>query len=394
MIKIQETDELILTYDTDRGNNAWVYEKIQKERTFSLKSTFYFKSIDLLTKERDPAEPVIFRLAQKNEDGYYHIPKRILDVDFDLYLHSSLEISKKTFLTDYGSLSIFDSLTQFGLKDFFIGGNNPSALTENQFLEISKSIPNSYEVKKYVRARIDSVLTNYFQTGQNAENKFKKYLNKKNLTRGANLSKQLSEYEASKYKIILNKLEAMLSDENKYNEHQWQKEILEIVQLLYPKYIKAFEGTPINDPYSGKTRQLDFLLLDASGNIDIIEIKQPFDSSIVTQSQYRDNFIPLRELSGTVMQIEKYLFYLKSWAKKGEDILTEKYKNQLPKDFRIQITNPSGIIIMGREKGLSKEQLRDFEVIKRQYKNVVDIITYDDMLRRLKLIINSFESKT
>jgi len=87
------------------------------------------------------------------------------------------------------------------------------------------------------------------------------------------------------------------------------------------------------------------------------------------------------------MQIEKYLFYLNKWGRAGEDSLTEKYKSELPADFSIKITNPGGIIIMGRDINLSHGQRQDFEVVKRKYKNVIDIITYDDLLRRLEFII-------
>jgi hypothetical protein len=63
------------------------------------------------------------------------------------------------------------------------------------------------------------------------------------------------------------------------------------------------------------------------GNTDIIEIKKPFNKCIVTKRTYRDNYIPLRELSGTVMQIEKYIFYLNKWGKKGEEKLTAHYND-------------------------------------------------------------------
>jgi hypothetical protein len=59
--------------------------------------------------------------------------------------------------------------------------------------------------------------------------------------------------------------------------------------------------------------------------------------------------------------------------------------------FFIKITNPSGLIIMGRTVGLSEEQIQDFEVIKRKYKNVIDIITYDDLISRLKFTIKQWE---
>jgi hypothetical protein len=33
----------------------------------------------------------------------------------------------------------------------------------------------------------------------------------------------------------------------------------------------------------------------------------------------------------------------------GDDVLTERYRGKFPEGFRIRITNPSGIIIMGRD---------------------------------------------
>lgn len=111
----------------------------------------------------------------------------------------------------------------------------------------------------------------------------------------------------------------------------------------------------------------------------------------MTTGLYRDNYIPLRELSGTVMQIEKYIYYLNRWSIKGEKFLTEKYKDELPENFEIKITNPSGIIIMGRENKLTIDQKRDFEVVKRKYKNVIDIITYDNLIERLKFTIEQIK---
>ena len=132
-------------------------------------------------------------------------------------------------------------------------------------------------------------------------------------------------------------------------------------------------------------------MVDSNGNTDIIEIKKPFENAIMTKGVYRDNYIPLRELSGTVMQIEKYIYYLNRWSYEGEKFLTNKYKDELPKGFDIKITNPNGIIIMGRENNLSVKQKRDFEVVKRKYKNVVDIITYDSLIDRLKATIEQIK---
>ena len=179
----------------------------------------------------------------------------------------------------------------------------------------------------------------------------------------------------------------MLDDEINYTENQWQKEILQIIQLIYPKYIRAYDEVQIKDIYHNKKRRLDFLLVDSNGNIDIVEIKKPFDNKILSRTRYRDNYVPLRELSGSIMQVEKYIFYLNKWGKDGEKKLTEKFSEDLPNDFEIKIINPGAIIIMGRENNLTLAQLEDFEVIKRKYKNVVDIITYDELIKRIKQII-------
>lgn len=46
---------------------------------------------------------------------------------------------------------------------------------------------------------------------------------------------------------------------------------------------------------------------------------------------------------------------------------------------------------MGRDNKMDKNQLQDFEIIKRKYKNVIDIFTYDDLIRRLKMIISQLK---
>jgi hypothetical protein len=131
--------------------------------------------------------------------------------------------------------------------------------------------------------------------------------------------------------------------------------------------------------------------------VDIIEVKQPFDTCLLTKSVYRDNHVPLKELSGSIMQVEKYIFHLLRMGKIGENAITkqinDKHSNQLARaGINLKIVNPKGIIIMGRDSELSSEQKFDFEIIKRKYKNIVDILTYDDLLRRLNSLISKFSA--
>jgi len=45
---------------------------------------------------------------------------------------------------------------------------------------------------------------------------------------------------------------------------------------------------------------------------------------------------------------------------------------------------------MGIESGLTEIQKNDFEIIKRKYKHIIEIITYDELIRRLEFLISKF----
>ena len=87
------------------------------------------------------------------------------------------------------------------------------------------------------------------------------------------------------------------------------------------------------------------------------------------------------------MQAEKYLFHLNKWGQAGEREIYEKRKSDLPDGIKLQITNPQALILLGRDNDFTGEQRFDFEIIRRKYANMVDIMTYDDLLRRLENII-------
>ena len=87
------------------------------------------------------------------------------------------------------------------------------------------------------------------------------------------------------------------------------------------------------------------------------------------------------------MQAEKYIYYLTKGGKKVEDDLNEQFKQEKPVDYFFKVANPKSLIIMGRTNNYSKQQQEDLEIIKRKYKNVIDIISYDDLIQRLETII-------
>jgi hypothetical protein len=388
-------DVLILRYDSE-SDNDWVYQRLNNNETVTIKGTFHVNKKDLYgasaTTLLSPQDPVEFKIGHKQEE-YFLIDKDVLLIDFDLLFHKDVSLSSKSFIAEK-NVSVFSRVNDLGPGEIRIGGNSAGSLPEAEFKRLIKYFPNTYELKRYVGARVSSVLRDFFDTKHDGEERYHQYMNKKLVVPGEDLIEMFKDDEIYKYEVLQQRLTEMLENEITYSETQWQSAMLQIILLLYPKYIRVFKEVPVKDTYNNKVRSLDFLLIDSSGNTDIVEIKQPFDKCIVTKNQYRDNYIPLRELSGTVMQIEKYIFYLNKWGRSGEESLTKKYKDELPDGFSIKITNPGGIIVMGRNFNLTSEQKQDFEVIRRKYKNVIDIITYDDLLSRLRFTIEQLKKHT
>lgn len=391
---LKKPNVIILSYTGDQTGSQWVYSELDDKGSVTLRRIFTVSKDELISEpdaENEDA-PVEFEIAVK-EGEYYRISKDILSLEHDVFIQEDMQFTNKTFIAER-NISVFSKIDNISDEPIYIGGANEKSIPESVFLELLKSFPNSYELTKYASARMSAVISSYLSTKEEYEENYQKYMNKKVSKVGENLNVKFADFETYKYSSLLEKLTGMLEDEVSYSENQWQEEILQIILLVYPKYIQVFKKAPVRDTYNKKNRNIDLLLIDSTGNTDIIEIKKPFDKCLVTKRTYRDNYIPLRELSGTVMQVEKYIFYLNKWGKQGEEKLTKHYKSELPDDFKIKVTNPRGIIIMGRDEGLSVAQRQDLEVIKRKYKNVIDIITYDDLIGRLKFMIEQWSKHT
>ncbi len=183
----------------------------------------------------------------------------------------------------------------------------------------------------------------------------------------------------------------MLEKSDGYSENQWQNEVLGIILLIYPKYLLYIQKLRIQDTIqTDKHREIDIALFDENGSIDIIEIKTPM-KFLLSHGLYRDNYVPSRELTGAIMQLEKYVYHLNRLGIKGEQDLRKKYDKDLQKyNLKVHITNPKGLIIAGRSNDWKSKQLLDFEIIKRKHAHIVDIITYDDLIKRLENLIEKF----
>ncbi|MGO1073845.1 Shedu immune nuclease family protein [Lysobacter sp. CA199] len=392
MVEFEIVDDQLHLIYSPRDGSSWVHHRFADGKPLVIKGTFHLSQIQLVEElpsdeDLDPDDKSIRFVIASVEGDYIRFDPEVLPVGCPVLIAKDALLTWKWFTSEKRT-SIFQAVADLKPSRIVIGGPEQDAIPVVEYENLVKRFPSDHELKRYVLARVASVVREYTDAKVDAESLYQKYVGKRLGRKAKDFQSLFREQERRKYRYLYDRLVQMLKSEETYSEASWQAEILQIVRLLNPKYIAAFERVPVKDFDRDTVRELDILLVDASGSVDVIEIKKPFDKCIVTEGVYRGNHIPMRELSGSVMQLEKYIYHLNRWGPAGEESLTLRFASKLPDGFLVRITNPCGIIIMGRDDRLSTHQRRDFEVVRRKYKNVVDIMTYDDLLRRLEFVVS------
>ena len=398
MITIAKRDtQLLLVYQAEFGPSRWVDDQLDRHRKVTIRRVFTFTPASLVAKSQldeeyapdgDEETECTFVLGQL-EGEYYRIDRDILKINHDVWLFKDMPISDKTFIAERG-ISIFNNIDRLVSERIVVGGDAAGAVPVSDFNQLLMNFPTSTELRHYAQARISGVLRDHFRTMSDAQKKLDDYLNRRKRIRTPSRVEFLGDYERLKFKYVRDELRRMLREADGYSEKDWQKLIVGFLLLLFPRYIAVLENLQVKDLSSAgkpKDRYIDLALVDANGTLDIVEIKKPFANCLLSTHRYRDNYIPKSELSGSVMQAEKYLFYLTKWGIEGERRILKKRKDELPEGLQVRITNPKALLILGRDCDFSGDQMFDFEIMKRKYANVIDILTYDDLLRRLDNII-------
>ena len=396
--KDKERKLLLLKYTTTRSFHdlEWVFYNLGEKDNFKIRRVFTFIREDIFNNIKSQDDDIFLILGNK-EQNYYKIKARILGLTHDLHLSEDMEITSKTFIA-HRDISIFRRINELVSEPIHVGGEAENAIPIEEFKLLLSRFPTTTEVTHYARSRISMILKDYLETMTDAQTKLQNYLKKKPLSHATDKEsiESLNEYEIQKYEYIYDRILEALENERPYSERDWQNLILKFIMLIFPKYIAALHDVHLKDFYSKKDkptdRYVDIALVDANWNIDIIEIKKPFKDCLLSARSYRGNFIPRKELAGAVMQAEKYIFHLNKWGFAGETAITEKHANDLPTGVKVRIINPKALIILGRSKGLTDKQIFDLELIRRKYANIMEIITYDDLLDRLNNIIQRFKN--
>ena len=373
-------DDIIRRLSTEEG--------VQIKNTFHVTDSLLYESDET---EDDWEETLSFCIGAIG-DVYIKLNSEVFGTEHSFYIGNEIKLKPQIF-TAYRNISIIRKIDEMIERDFYIGGDLEAhnGISKETFENLISKFPKTAELDKYAHMRIASIIKDYFPECDKFEAIYEKFIAARNSSY-ASPSSSLSDYnvqiELEQFTVAYHELKNMLDRYEAIDEKEWQEKIHNILQLLYPKYICCareikFYGGGKND------KQPDFLLVDANGFVDILEIKK---ADVRMLTQYRNNYVASREVSGAIQQIEKYIFCLNSYDKAKKDV-SDKLDGMLPNGLKTQVVNPQGILLAGRSNEFSNEQKKDFELIKRQYKHVADIMTYDDLAQRLRNIIAALEKR-
>ena len=386
---IKKEDSLSVCY-TPSINFKDIVRRL-KEGDLYVKRTFWVSKNNIEEVNEDEGY-ITFRIAIEDND-YYCLDKDVFDLKNTIFIEKNLDITDLWFVS-YPHTSVFSIIDRMLSYDLYIVSEDDGIenhLLAKDYIALINVFPNAYEKDKYAKARIAYLLSNYVEGMWNHKESYEKYLEKKELSLTLREEQDIKLMGYEMYKKAVEELGDMLNNLESYSEKLWQEKIYRIICVLYPKYISSFREIEVGS--DGRHAKIpDFLLVDSSGFVDILEIKKPDNKKVVSSSEYRNNYVAGRDLEGAIVQIEKYIYILNHEGESRVRKIREQISGNLPKGIEIRVINPQGILLLGRSEGLSKEQLYDFEIIKRQHKNIIDIMTYDDLLFRLNNILKQMDS--
>ena len=400
---VNKNSKLIAIYTPDSGVN-WLFEKLNNNEEYYLKNTYKLTKDKILESyeidmDFNEEESIAFQIGIE-EENFFKLDKDVFNININIFIDKNIKITPK-FFTANKNISILSKLEKIIKESIYIvldenyeeNHENTNQIPISAYKTLLTTFPNNTELIKYSHMRIATALNEYFNDIDTFKVKYEQYLNNKTLS--SNNIKFVNSVTPLKLDILLKshkELTNMLKEYKSYNEKNWQTKIKDILCVLFPKYLYALREVDFGE-INGYNKHPDFTLIDSNGYIDIMEIKKPDDFQIMRNCTNRNNNVPQKIFTDVIIQTTKYINALNQNHAKSKTNIIKKLKESEPTvDItvdNISINNPKGIILIGRSDKLTKEQRYDFELIKRQYKDITEIMTYDDLLKRLDNLIKS-----
>lgn len=189
--------------------------------------------------------------------------------------------------------------------------------------------------------------------------------------------------------VNLKKLLAIWDENrNNNNEQFWQKTFNKNAWVLSQIFASPFLDFQQEAYVGGKTIEnregkiVDFIYQnDLSKEVALIEIKTP--NTNLLSGEYRTGVYSVHsDLTGSVVQVLGY----------REQIKREFAQLRVDYDREFNVFNPQCVVIAGKLDGLGRNQIQSFEIYRQEMKNVM-IITYDELFKKVQLLLDLLAEK-
>lgn len=269
--------KLILVYVPAMGIGD-ISRRLSTEEGVQIKNTFQVTDSLLyeFDETQDNLEETLRFCVGTVGNCYTRLDSEVFGTKHSFYIGNEIKLKPQMF-TAYRNISIIRKIDEVIERDFYIGGDweAHNGISKETFENLLSKFPKTAELDKYAHKRIASIIKDYFPECDKFEAIYEKLIESKNnsyVTPTPAVSKYNVQIELEQFTVAYQELNDMLDRYEAIDEKQWQKKIQNILQLLYPKYICCAREIKF---YGGKNdKQPDFLLVDANGFVDILEIKK------------------------------------------------------------------------------------------------------------------------
>jgi len=275
---VKQNDELIVVYTPFSG--VWeIMSRIKSSDGYNIKNTFWVEQSMLRDVEEFDEDSICFAVG-KMVRNYIEIDQEVIGTEHKFFFSEDIKLSQKIFVANK-NISVLKKLDKVIDGNIYIGEDEHSdgySISQSGYKALIDVFPNSAELEKYAHKRIATIIKEFIPQSDRYEYVYENYIEKREhaylKNRQLNILDFNRKIRREQFVIALSELKSLLEDAEHIGETVWQLRIQEILKLLYPQYIFStreitFQGV------DGYDKRPDFILVDANGFIDVMEIKKP-----------------------------------------------------------------------------------------------------------------------
>lgn len=172
-------------------------------------------------------------------------------------------------------------------------------------------------------------------------------------------------------------------------EKEWQRFFDEHITLFDNRYIAKLDHKNIA---TGIVKYPDLVLVDIYGYVDFYELKRSSTKLLQYDDSHKTYFWS-KEIAMAIAQSADYLQKAKENAVNFAKTIKEETAIDGKNGLEISIVNPRAIIVAGQSSDLKNDKMRHhFKNLREGLKNI-EFLLYDELLERLKNLLNSVRVK-